>query len=315
VEKTLTQKIKEKALEIGFHKVGVARAEALPREREHLENWIERGFHAEMRWMEREPEKRANPQLLLENAKSVISVALNYFTPHEHDHSPENGKVSRYAWGDDYHDLLKEKLRELSNFIREICPTATAKICVDTAPIMDKAWAQRAGLGWIGKHSNLITREYGSWVFLGEILLDIELEYDAPETQDFCGSCTACLDACPTNAIVESRVIDSNRCISYQTIELRDERLSDDIAENLNGWLYGCDVCQDVCPWNRFEKPTEEMRFEPRENNVSPDLNEIANLAHEKYVERFRRSAMKRAKLAGLQRNARALLSKVKNLE
>ncbi|HEX9929629.1 MAG TPA: tRNA epoxyqueuosine(34) reductase QueG [Pyrinomonadaceae bacterium] len=315
MEKTLTQKIKEKALEIGFHKVGVARAETLLREREYLENWLERGFHAEMRWMEREPEKRADPQHLLENAKSVISVALNYFTPHKHDQSPENGKVSRYAWGDDYHDVLKEKLRELSNFIREICPTINMKICVDTAPVMDKAWAQRAGLGWIGKHSNLITREYGSWVFLGEILLDIELEYDAPETQDFCGSCTACLDACPTNAIVEPRVIDSNRCISYQTIELRDERLSDEIAENLNGWLYGCDICQDVCPWNRFEKPTEEIRFEPRENNVSPDLNEIANLAHENYVERFRRSAMKRAKLAGLQRNARTLLSKAKNLE
>ncbi|HEX8398946.1 MAG TPA: tRNA epoxyqueuosine(34) reductase QueG [Pyrinomonadaceae bacterium] len=315
MEKTLTQKIKEKALEIGFHKVGIAKAEALPREREYLEDWLARGFHAEMRWMEREPEKRANPQLLLENAKSVISVALNYFTPHKHDESPENGKVSRYAWGDDYHDVLKEKLRELSNFIGQICPTATAKICVDTAPIMDKAWAQRAGLGWIGKHSNLITREYGSWVFLGEILLDIELEYDAPETQDFCGSCTACLDACPTNAIVEPRMIDSNRCISYQTIELRDERLSDEIAENLNGWLYGCDICQDVCPWNRFEKPTEETRFEPRIGNVSPDLTEIANLSHENYVERFRRSAMKRAKLAGLQRNARALLSKTKNLE
>ncbi|HEX8566572.1 MAG TPA: tRNA epoxyqueuosine(34) reductase QueG [Pyrinomonadaceae bacterium] len=315
MEKTLTQKIKEKALQIGFHKVGVARAEALPREREYLEDWLARGFHAEMRWMEREPEKRADPQLLLENAKSVISIALNYFTPHKHDDSPENGKVSRYAWGDDYHDVLKEKLRRLETYITEISPTINMKICVDTAPIMDKAWAQRAGLGWIGKHSNLITREYGSWVFLGEILLDIELEYDAPETQDFCGSCTACLDACPTNAIVEPRVIDSNRCISYQTIELRDERLSDEIAENLNGWLYGCDVCQDVCPWNRFEKPTEEKRFEPRIGNVSPDLNEIANLAHEKYVERFRRSAMKRAKLAGLQRNARALLSKAKNLE
>lgn len=315
MEKTHTKKIKEKALEIGFHKVGIAQAEALLREREYLEGWLERGFHAEMQWMEREPEKRADPQLLLENAKSVISVALNYFTPHKHDDSPENGKVSRYAWGDDYHDVLKEKLRRLETFITEISPTINTKICVDTAPIMDKAWAQRAGLGWIGKHSNLITREYGSWVFLGEILLDIELEYDAPETQDFCGSCTACLDACPTNAIVEPRVIDSNRCISYQTIELRDERLSDEIAENLNGWLYGCDICQDVCPWNRFEKPTEETRFEPRENNVSPDLDEIANLSHEKYVERFRRSAMKRAKLAGLQRNARALLSKAKNLE
>lgn len=313
--KDLTKKIKEKALEIGFHKVGVARAEALPREREFLENWLALGLNAEMRWMEREPEKRSDPRFILENAKSVVSVALNYFTPHEHDESPVKGKVSRYAWGDDYHDVLKEKLRALAVFIGEICPQVTAKICVDTAPVMDKAWAQRAGLGWIGKHSNLITRDFGSWVFLGEILLDIELEYDEPETQDFCGSCAACLDACPTNAIVEPRVIDSNRCISYQTIELRDERLSDEIAENLNGWLYGCDVCQDVCPWNRFEKTTEEIRFEPRAGNVSPDLNEIANLSHEDYVEKFRRSAMKRAKLAGLQRTARALLSQAKNLE
>lgn len=312
MEKTLTEKIKEKASEIGFHKVGVARADALSGEREFLGNWLARGFHAEMRWMEREPEKRANPQLLLENAKSVVAVALNYYTEHEHENAPDKGKVSRYAWGDDYHDVLKEKLRLLLDYIIEICPAANAKICVDTAPIMDKAWAQRAGLGWIGKHSNLITREYGSWVFLGEILLDIELEPDAPETQDFCGSCTACLDACPTNAIIEPRTIDSNRCISYQTIELRAERIPAEIAENLNGWIYGCDVCQDVCPWNRFEKPTAELGFEPRAGNVSPDLNEIANLSHEEYVERFRRSPMKRAKLAGLKRNADALLSKSK---
>lgn len=304
----LTKKIKEKALAVGFHKVGVARAEDLPRERDFLENWLERGFHAEMRWMEREPEKRADPQLLLENAKSVVSVALNYYTAHEHDDLPEKGKVSRYAWGDDYHDVLKEKLRELAAFIREICPAANAKSCVDTAPVMDKAWAQRAGLGWIGKHSNLITREYGSWVFLGEVLLDVELVYDDAETRDFCGSCTMCLDACPTNAIIEPRVVDSNRCISYATIESRAEEFPAELAGNLNGWIYGCDVCQDVCPWNRFEKPTAETRFEPRAGNVSPDLTEIANLSHENYIEKYRRSAMKRAKLGGLKRNARALL-------
>ena len=300
-------------MEIGFHKVGVARAESLSDEREFLESWLANGFHAEMSWMEREPEKRADPQLLLENAKSVVAVALNYFTPHEHENAPDKGKVSRYAWGDDYHDVLKEELRVLVNYIKEICPAANAKICVDTAPIMDKAWAQRAGLGWIGKHSNLITREYGSWVFLGEILLDVELEPDASETQDFCGSCTACLDACPTDAIIEPRVVDSNRCISYATIELRAEQIPSEIAENLNGWIYGCDICQDVCPWNRFEQPTAETRFEPRAGNVSPDLNEMANLSHEEYVERFRRSAMKRTKLAGLKRNANALLPKENN--
>lgn len=307
---SLTQKIKEKAREIGFHKIGIARAEDLPEERERLQEWLADGFHADMRWMEREPEKRTNPQILFEGAKSVIVVALNYFTPHEHQDSHEKGKVSRYAWGDDYHDVVKEKLRELLAWIKEEQPEAEGKICVDTAPMMDKVWAQRAGLGWIGKHSNLITRDYGSWVFLGEILLNLELDYDEPETMDFCGSCTACLDACPTNAIIEPRKVDSNACLSYATIESRADEIPFNLSENLNGWLYGCDICQDVCPWNRFEKPTQEARFEPRPDNVSPDLQEILELAPEEYAARFRRSAMKRAKLTGLQRNARALLSR-----
>jgi epoxyqueuosine reductase len=304
---TFTQKIKEKAGSIGFHKVGIARAEALPQEFERLREWLSKDFHAEMQWMEREPEKRTDPRLLMENAKSVVAVALNYFTAHEHENQIAYGKISRYAWGDDYHDVLKEKLRELLEWIKTENPEINGKVCVDTAPIMDKVWAQRAGLGWIGKHSNLITREIGSWVFLGEILLDVELDYDEPETIDYCGNCTACLDACPTNAIVEPRVIEAKRCLSYVTIESRDASIPAEIAENLNGWLYGCDICQDVCPWNRFEKPTEEKRFEPRPNNVSADLNEILELTPENYALRFRRSAMKRAKLGGLQRNARAL--------
>ena len=307
--KITAQQIKEKALEIGFDKVGIARAEDLPEERERLEEWLANGFQAEMSWMAREPEKRANPQLLMPSAKSVVVVALNYYTAHEHSPDPKVGKVSRYAWGDDYHDVLKEKLRELLNWITLENPDAVGKICVDTAPMMDKTWAQRAGLGWIGKHSNLITREIGSWVFLGEIILNLELEADSPETVDFCGSCTACLDACPTNAIVAPRIVDSNRCISYATIESREPELSAEISGNLSGWLYGCDVCQDVCPWNRFEEQTAEQRFEPRPENVSPNLTEILELSPEKYAERFRRSPMKRAKLVGLQRNARALLN------
>lgn len=309
---SFSEQIKQKALEIGFHKVGIARAEALSFERSRLEEWLANGFHGEMRWMEREPEKRSDPRLLMPGAKSVICVALNYFTAHEHDTSAEKGKISRYAWGDDYHDVLKEKLRELFAWIQAEIPGAEGKICVDTAPMMDKAWAQRAGLGWIGKHSNLITREMGSWVFLGEILLNLELDYDEPETQDFCGSCTACLDACPTGAIISPRTVDSRACLSYATIESRAEQIPHQLAENLNGWLYGCDVCQDVCPWNRFEKPTDEERFEPRAGNVSPDLNEILELTPETYAARFRRSAIKRAKLGGLQRNARSLLEQLK---
>ena len=303
----LTKKIKAKALELGFHKVGVARAEALTEDHSRLEEWLASGFQGEMRWMEREPEKRADPRILFPGAKSVVVVLLNYFTPHEHEQGGEKGKISRYAWGDDYHDVLKEKLRELLTFIKQEIPESDGKICVDTAPIMDKAWAVRAGLGWIGKHSNLITKEYGSWVFIGEILLNLELEFDTETVEDHCGTCTACLDACPTRAIVTPKTVDSRACLSYATIELRDPELPSEITENLNGWLYGCDICQDVCPWNRFEKPTGEARFEPRPGNVSADLDEILSLSPETYAERFRRSAMKRAKLGGLQRNAKSL--------
>ena len=304
---SVTENIKRKALEIGFHKVGVARAAPLPEEKERLENWLAENHHAEMQWMEREPEKRTDPQILFPGAKSVVAVALNYYTAHEHDEDSEKGKISRYAWGDDYHDVLKEKLRALFEFIKTEMPEANGKICVDTVPIMDKAWAARAGLGWIGKHSNLITKEFGSWVFLGEIVLDIELEYDTEMIENHCGTCTKCLDACPTSAIVAPYVIDSNKCLSYATIELRDSHLPTEIEQNLNGWFYGCDICQDVCPWNRFEKPTDEARFEPRHDEIAADLDEVLAFSPEKYAERFRRSAMKRAKISGLQRNARAL--------
>lgn len=304
---SLSEIIKLKSEELGFHKTGIVRVASLPEEEYRLRKWLANEFHGEMQWLEREPEKRADPTLLFEGAKSIVVVALNYFTPHEHEEDSNKGKVSRYAWGDDYHDVLKGKLRELLAFIKSENEAAEGKICVDTAPIMDKVWAARAGLGWIGKHSNLITKEYGSWVFLGEILLDIELDYDTEIVADHCGTCTACLDACPTSAIVAPYTVDSRKCLSYATIELRAPDFPEEITENLNGWLYGCDICQDVCPWNRFEKPTEEKRFEPREGNVTADLDEILALSPEKYAERFRRSAMKRTKLAGLQRNASAL--------
>lgn len=303
----ITQKIKQKALEIGFHKIGIVPVQELLKEREHLESWIDSNYHGEMKWMEREPEKRTDPTMVFPAARSVIAVALNYYTPHQHNPDPKFGKVSRYAWGDDYHDVMQQKMRELLDWIKTDIPGAEGKLCCDIQPIMDKAWAVRAGIGWIGKHSNLITREYGSWVFLGEILIDIELDYDNFIETDHCGNCTACLDACPTDAIIDAYTVDSKRCLSYATIELRTPELPDDIVRNLDGWLYGCDVCQDVCPWNRFQKTTQEIRFEPRKNNVSPELNEILLLSTDEYVERFRGSAIKRAKLSGLQRNARAL--------
>ena len=273
-----------------------------------MENWLAQGRHGAMCWLEREPEKRADPRLVLPDTRSVVAVALNYYTPHEHEDSVQTGKVSRYAWGDDYHDVIGAKLKELLAWVKSEWTEADGKACVDIQPVMDKAWAVRAGLGWIGKHSNLITREYGSWVFLGELLLNLELEPDTPFTDEHCGSCTACIDACPTDAIIAPYRIDSNKCISYATIELRDAELPSPVAENLNGWLYGCDICQDVCPWNRFEQPTDEPRFEPRAGLVNADLAEILNHMPDDYAPRFRKSAMKRTKLAGLQRNARALL-------
>jgi epoxyqueuosine reductase len=306
----VSQMIKQRALAEGFDKVGIVRADALTEERSRLEEWLRRGYHGEMSWMARDPEERTDPRRLFPSTRSVIVVALNYFTQHRHDDDPATGKISRYAWGDDYHLVVGEKLKSLLAWIKEQWPEADGKTCVDIQPMMDKAWAARAGLGWIGKHTNLITREYGSWVFVGELLLNLELEFDALAEEDHCGSCTLCLEACPTGAIAEPYVVDSNKCISYATIELRGPELPAEVAGKMEGWLYGCDICQDVCPWNRFEQPTEEARFEPHPGNVSPDLSEILELKPDTYAERFRGSAIKRAKLRGLQRNARALLEK-----
>ena len=305
---SLTEAIRAKAIEMGFAKCGIIPAMPFSEEGERLKGWLRNGLHADMAWMEKHVEKRADPALLFDGARSIVSVAMNYYTPHEHLDSGSLGKISRYAWGDDYHDVLRERLSSLLEWVREQRPDANGKICVDTAPLMDKVVATRAGLGWIGKHSNLITREIGSWVFLGSLLLDIELDYDTGVVEDHCGTCTACLDACPTQAIIEPYVVDSNKCISYATIELRDEDLPDLVAEHLSGWLYGCDICQDVCPWNRFEKPTAEGRFEPRAGETSLSLETIDRMEHKDYVVRFRGSAMKRAKISGLKRNAKHLL-------
>lgn len=308
---SLTDSIKQKAIEIGFQKIGIVMVEPLASEGDRLSEWLARGFHGEMSWMEREPEKRSDPRILFPPAKSVIVVALNYYTPHKHGNDPNAGKISRYAWGDDYHDVLKGKLRVLLEWIKMQDAAAEGKICVDTAPIMDKAWAVRAGIGWLGKHSNVITTDYGSWIFIGEILLNLDLDYETETVPDHCGSCTMCLDACPTSAIVEPYVVDSRKCISYTTIELRSETLPAEIEKNLEGWIYGCDICQDVCPWNRFEKPTDELRFEPRNGETSIDLDQIVSLTPESYAARFRQTAIKRAKLTGLKRNAKALTTTI----
>jgi len=305
-----SEKIKQQARALGFNKIGVVPVGALTEEGEQLKEWLARGFHGEMGYMARDPEKRSDPRLLMSSAKSVICVALNYYQPEKHVDSPGIGKISRYAWGDDYHDVLRDKLKELLEWITGHAAEVEGRICVDTSPIMDKAWAAHAGLGWIGKHTNLITKEYGSWVFLGELLLSIELDYDSYIEQDHCGKCIACLEACPTEAIIAPYQIDATRCISYGTIELRDAELTEPIKSNLENWVFGCDICQDVCPWSRFSKGSEEPRFDARPGNIAPDLLELAEMSQEEFSARFRKSAVKRAKLVGLQRNARAVIRK-----
>jgi epoxyqueuosine reductase len=301
----LSREIKRQALLEGFDKVGIVPATPLKAEEDRLREWLARGYHGEMKWMDRDPEQRAHPQKFFPQAQSVIVVALNYYTPYQHQSQP--GKVSRYAWGSDYHDIVSRKLRSLLDWIKSRVLEADGKVCVDIQPLMDKAWAARAGLGWIGKHTNLITPELGSWVFIGELLLNLELEYDSVDGEDHCGTCTLCIDACPTGAITEPYVLDSQRCISYATIESRATDIPESLAEKLEGWFYGCDICQDVCPWNRFATDCEEPGFEPRPGSINVALEEILRLDAETYAERFRGSAMKRAKLAGMQRNARAL--------
>ena len=308
--RTLSRRIKERALAEGFEKVGIVPAAALDSEHVQLTTWLARGYHGRMAWMARDPEVRTDTRKLFPAARSVVVVAKNYYTPSTHSDDLSTGKVSRYAWGDDYHDVVGSKLRSLLAWIKEEVPETEGKACVDIQPVMDKAWGVRAGLGWIGKHTNLITQDYGSWVFIGELLLNLELEYEVDQVADHCGACTLCIEACPTQAITEPYVVDSNKCISYATIELREQNLPGEIAENLSGWLYGCDICQDVCPWNRFEQVTDEARFQPREGNVDASLQDVLELTPETYAERFRHSAMKRAKLSGLQRNARALLQR-----
>jgi len=299
--------VKQYADEIGWSEVGIARADALVLESQRLREWLNHGYQGSMYWMDEDPEKRSDPRLILPEAESVIVLAQNYFTPHHHTTQSGTGKVSRYAWGDDYHEVLGTKLREFSTWLQETFPENTSKFYVDTGPVMEKAWAQRAGIGWIGKHTNLITTTFGSWVFLSVIVTTLPLEPDASAT-DHCGTCTLCIDACPTDAIVRPYILDSNRCISYLTIEHRQE-IGEELGSRFEGWVYGCDICQDVCPWNeKFSVPTNEYRFEPRPWNLSPKLSEWKDMTEEEFQNRFRRSPIKRTKLAGVRRNADVLL-------
>jgi epoxyqueuosine reductase len=298
----VTQKVKA----IGFDLVGFAKAEILEAESERLQKWLDKNFQAGMDYMSKNFEKRNDVKKILQDAKTVISLGLNYYTPSSYSEEESKGKISRYAWGKDYHLIIWAMLDELEEELRKINPDFESISYVDTGPVMDKAWAVRAGIGWLGKHTNVINREIGSWFFIANIITNYEFEYSEP-ILDFCGSCTACLDACPTKAIVQEYVVDANKCISYLTIENK-KAISEEFKGKFDNWLFGCDICQDVCPWNqKFPVETLLKDFQPQ--NEELDLDEVIEMNEEEFKERFKNSPVKRAKLSGLKRNADHLKS------
>ncbi|MCB0282579.1 MAG: tRNA epoxyqueuosine(34) reductase QueG [Calditrichaeota bacterium] len=305
MKSTRTNRIKEKALSLGFHKVGIASAKKLERS-EYLKEWLSKGYHGQMHWMENYLDKRLDVRELYPDAKSVVAVAMNYYTPYQHSQDKKHGKISRYAWGEDYHKILKKKLKQLFVEIKSEYPGVDGRLFVDTAPIQDKLWAAEAGIGWQGKNTNILTRNYGSWIFLGELVLNAELDYDQPML-DYCGSCTACIDACPTQAL-EPYKIDATKCISYLTIEMWDKPIPDAYKDKLENWIFGCDICQDVCPWNRFEKPTDVESFHPQNSNEMPLLNELQALSEDVFRLRFRKSPVSRSKYKNFIRNVNAVI-------
>ena len=305
--KALTQKIKKVAKDFSFSHIGIAEAKTYKEDYTYLNNWIQNGYNASMHWIENRMSERSNILEYYPNAESVIIVTQNYYTGNTSS-SKGIGKFSNYAWGDDYHVVINKKLYELLAEIKRYDPELDGIVCVDTSPIMEKAWAQRAGIGWIGKHTNLITKDIGSWFFLGSIIINKKLEYDNFYEQDLCGTCTACIDDCPTGAIIDAYQLDSNKCISYLTIEHRGD-LPDEYQDKLDGWIYGCDICQETCPWNKkFAEVTNVDGFEPRDGVKNKSLKDWSNMSEEEYKKIFKKSAVKRTKYSGLMRNIKANL-------
>jgi len=295
-----TRFIKVKAKELGFSYCGISKAEFLEDEAPRLEDWLKRGFNGRMGYMENHFDKRLDPTLLVPGAKSVISLIVNYF-PAKEISQPGSFKIAKYAYGEDYHFVVRDKLKALLESIRTEVGEVGGRAFVDSAPVMERAWAQKSGLGWIGKNSLLLNREAGSFFFLAELILDLELEYDHA-VQDHCGTCTACMDACPTDAITESHVVDGSKCISYFTIELKDE-LPEEAKGKFGDWIFGCDVCQDVCPWNSFSKPHREERFEPSSSLSRMTRKDWMEITEEIFESAFKDSALKRTKFSGIKRN------------
>jgi epoxyqueuosine reductase len=296
-----SQLIKKEALRLGFMACGIAKATFLEEEAPRLATWLTNNHHGEMSYMENHFDKRLDPRLLVENAKSVVSLTLNYYTK-ENQLDPLAPKISKYAYGEDYHVVIKEKLQALLAFINETIGEVGGRCFVDSAPVLDKAWAQKSGLGWRGKNSNLISKESGSFFFLAELIIDLELEYDSPFVADHCGSCTRCIDACPTDAIIAPYTVDGSKCISYLTIELRNE-IPTAFKDKMENWMFGCDICQDVCPWNRFAAPHEESAFMPNPELLAFTKADLIEMTDDVFKKVFKGSAVKRTKFKGLKRN------------
>ena len=293
--------IKSEAKKLGFLFCGIAKADFLEEEAPRLEAWLNKGMHGEMQYMENYFDKRLDPRLLVDGAKSVISLGLNYYTD-QPQLDPLAPKISKYAYGNDYHQVIKGKLKQLLDVINEKIGEVHGRAFVDSAPVLDKAWAKKAGLGWVGKNTNLINTKTGSFFFLAELIVDLELEYDIPATADHCGTCTRCIDACPTEAIVAPYVVDGSRCISYLTIELKNE-IPGEFKGKMDNWMFGCDVCQDVCPWNRFSVLNQEPAFQPASNLLGMSKNDWLDISEDVFQQVFKNSPVKRTKYTGLRRN------------
>lgn len=301
----LTRFVKERAAELGFFHCGIARAEHLPDDAQRLENWLKKGMHGRMGYMERNFEQRTDPRKLVPGAKSVITLLMNYFPAEQQKDTTY--RFSKYAYGNDYHEVIREKLNTLLAMLKEQAGNISGRGFVDSAPVLERTWAQRSGLGWVGKNGNLINKKNGSFFFIATLITDLELVYDLPLQQNFCGTCNRCVEACPTNAILPGAVIDGSKCISYYTIELKEMLIPEEVKGRFQNWVFGCDICQDVCPWNRFSQPHNEPAFSPVPEILNCTSGEWEQLTEEAFRKIFKFSAVKRTKYNGLMRNIRFL--------
>jgi epoxyqueuosine reductase len=298
---THTQLIKQFSKQLGFDYCGIAKAERLDEDAKRLEQWLNKGMHGSMQYMENHFELRVDPTKLVPGARSVITLMMNYFPSAEQNEQAP--KISKYAYGEDYHEVIRERLKELMKLINEHIGDVNGRGFVDSAPVLERSWAVKSGLGWVGKNGNLISKQSGSFFFIATLICDLELEYDAPFAKDYCGTCTKCIDSCPTTAILPDKVVDGSKCISYFTIELKDALIDESIKGKFDKWMFGCDVCQDVCPWNRFSKPNHEQHFNPLPEILNLTTQQWEEMSEERFKTIFKNSPLKRTNFAGIKRN------------